>query len=208
MLEVEITAWHTTYMPPVNPERNVHAKDLLTLASAITTASGALAVYGATHLDTLKGLIAFSLARGGDKLDGFAAKILNQESDAGAIFDTVVDKAGIGLAAVSSWQKEIIPRPAIAVIGARNIASAALTAVMAHNHPDESFRPTITGKIAMGAESATFIAYSAANLLETTRPELITQQKIARGIGHAALATTIVTGGVSLVQYAKRAFSS
>lgn len=193
-------------MSPDNTERNVQAKDLLTLASAITTLSGGLAVYGATHLDTLKGLLAFTAARGGDKLDGLAAKWLNQESDAGAIYDTVVDKAGIGLAAASCWQKEIIPRPAIAAIGIRSLTSVALTGIMAHNHPDESFRPTYAGKVAMGAESATFIAYAGARLLETHTPELITQQKIARGVGHAALATTIATGAIALAQYAKRAF--
>jgi phosphatidylglycerophosphate synthase len=134
------------------------------------------------------------------------ARWKNQESDAGAIYDTVVDKLGIGVAAISSWRKEIIPRPAIAAITARNLTSVALTLAMARNHPDESFRPTGYGKTAMGAESVTFIAYAGANLLKTTRPELITQQKIARGIGHAALATTIVAGGISLAQYTKRAF--
>lgn len=195
-------------MSPKKTERNVRAKDLLTLASAITTASGGLAIYGATHLDTFKGFAAFTAARFGDKLDGLAAKWLSQESDAGAIYDTVVDKVGIGLAAITCWQKEIIPRPAIAAIGARSVASVALTAIMAHNHPDESFRPTMAGKIAMGTESATFIAYAGAKLLEAHAPELITQQKIARGVGHAALATTIAAGAVSLAQYAKRAFAT
>ena len=194
-------------MSPKNPERNVHAKDLLTVASAITACSGALAAYGATHLDTTKGLAAFTAARLGDKLDGFAAKLFNQESDAGAIFDTVVDKAGIGLAAISSWKNEIIPRPAIAAIGARSLASVALTAIMARNHPNESFRPTMAGKLAMGAESATFIAYAAAKILENEKPELITQHKIARTIGHTAFATTILAGGISLAQYTRRAFT-
>jgi phosphatidylglycerophosphate synthase len=193
-------------MSPKNSERNVHAKDLLTLASTITTVSGALAVYGATNLDTFKGLTAFTAARVGDKLDGLAAKWLNQESDAGAIYDTVVDKVGIGLAAVYSWQKEIIPRPAIAAIATRSLSSVALTTIMARNHPDESFRPTVAGKLAMGAESATFIAYAGAKLLETAKPELVTAHKIARGLGHAAFATTVAAGTVALAQYAKRAF--
>jgi phosphatidylglycerophosphate synthase len=195
-------------MSASNPERNVNIKDLLTPASAVTAASGARAIYGATHLDTVKGFVAFTAARLGDKADGFIARLMNQESDAGAIFDTAVDKAGIITAAVSSWQKEILPRPAIAAIAARNLGSVALTTIMARKHPTESFRPTNAGKLAMGAESVTFIAYAGAKLLETTRPELITQQKIAAGIGHAALATTIVAGGVSLLQYARRAFDT
>ncbi|MET0980054.1 MAG: CDP-alcohol phosphatidyltransferase family protein [Candidatus Saccharimonadales bacterium] len=194
-------------MTPINPERNVRAEDLLTAASAVTTANLGLSTYGATHLDTLKGFVAFTLARVGDKADGWLARKMNQESDAGAIYDTVVDKVGIGLAAIHCWQKEIIPRPAIAAIGARSLASVVLTAAMAHNHPDESFRPTTAGKIAMGAESVTFMAYAGAKLLENTRPELITQQKIVRGIGHAAIATTVATGAVALAQYAKRAFA-
>jgi phosphatidylglycerophosphate synthase len=193
-------------MPATNPERSVHAEDLLTAASAVTTANLGLSIYGATHLDTLKGFVAFMIARIGDKGDGWLARKMNQESDAGAIYDTAVDKVGIGLATICSWQKEIIPRPAIVAIGARSLASVVLTAAMARNHPDESFRPTTAGKVAMGAESATFIAYAGAKLLETHKPELITQQKIARGIGHAAIATTVATGTVALAQYAKRAF--
>lgn len=194
-------------MQPIKSERNVHAKDLLTPASAITAASGSLAVYGATHIDTLKGVFAFALARAGDKIDGTVARLLNQESDAGAIFDTGVDKLGIGLAAINGWRKEVIPRPAIAIIGAKSLASVSLTAIMAHNHPDESFRPTTAGKIAMGAESVAFIAYAGAKALANEKPELITQRKIAQGIGHAAIATTIATGAVALTQYAKRAFA-
>jgi phosphatidylglycerophosphate synthase len=194
-------------MQPNKSERNVHAKDLLTLASAITAASGSLALYGATHIDTLKGVLAFTIARAGDKVDGTVARLLDQESDAGAILDTGVDKMGIGLAVINGWRKEVIPRPAIAIIGGKSLASVGLTAIMAHNHPNESFRPTTAGKIAMGAESVALIAYAGAKALEKEMPELITQRKIAQGIGHAAIATTIVTGAVSLTQYAKRAFA-
>lgn len=193
-------------MSSTRPERNVRAKDLLTLASAITTAGAGLAVYGATHIDTLKGVFTFALARASDKLDGTVANLLDQASDAGAIYDTAVDKAGIGLAAVYGWKKEVIPRPALAVIGAKSLASVALTAIMARNHPNESFRPTTAGKVAMGAESVALIAYAGAKALEKEKPELILQRKIAQGIGHAAMATTIVAGTVALTQYAKRAF--
>jgi hypothetical protein len=58
----------------------------------------------------------------------------------------------------------------------------------------------------MGAESVTLIAYAAAKALEKEKPELITQQKTAQLIGHAALTTTLATGAVALAQYAKRAF--
>lgn len=192
-------------MPPTNPERNVRPKDLLTYASAVTTVSLGLATYGATHIDTLKGVAAFMLARVGDKGDGWLARKMNQESDAGAIYDTAVDKIGIGLASAYAWKKEVVPRPAIAFIGAKSLASVALTAIMAHNHPEESFRPTVAGKIAMGAESATIIAYASANLLKDST-EFTAQHKIIQGFGHTALATTIIAGGISLTQYAKRAF--
>lgn len=195
-------------MSPTNPERNVRAQDLLTAASAVTTANLGLATYGATHIDTIKGVVALFFARIGDKGDGWLARKMNQESDAGAIYDTVVDKFGIGLTSIYAWKKEVIPRPVLALIAAKSLASVALTAIMAHNHPNESFRPTTAGKIAMGAESATLLAYAGAKALEKEKPGLIPQRKIAQGIGHAALATTIVTGGVALAQYTKRAFRS
>lgn len=195
-------------MSSPNPERNVRAKDLLAGASYITAASAGLAIYGAAHIDTLKGVAALLAARIGDIGDGWWARHFNQESDAGAIFDTAVDKGTIALVAVNAWQKEAIPRPVIAIIGAKSIASVGLTAMMAHNHPDESFRPTKAGKLSMVADSVAFIAYATAEALKAEKPELITQQLIARKIGDAALATTIVTGAAALTQYAKRALST
>jgi phosphatidylglycerophosphate synthase len=193
-------------MSSPNPERNLNPEDLMTAASAVTTFNLGLSTYGASHIDTVKGVVAFLIARSSDKLDGWIARLTNQESDAGALYDTVVDKVGIGAAAFNAWKKEVVPRPAIGIVGARNIASVALTGVMAHNHPGESFRPTMAGKIAMGAESAVFIGYAMANALENEHPEMVKTRMIAQGVGHAALATTIVAGSISIAQYAKRAF--
>lgn len=58
----------------------------------------------------------------------------------------------------------------------------------------------------MGADSIAYAAYLTANALENERPELINQRNAALWIGHAALATTVVTGAVSLIQYTKRIF--
>ncbi|HEX7484170.1 MAG TPA: CDP-alcohol phosphatidyltransferase family protein [Candidatus Saccharimonadales bacterium] len=193
-------------MSSSNLERNFRLKDLRTYASAITTANLSASLYGAAHIDTIKGALIFSLARLGDKGDGWVARMMNQESDAGAFYDTFVDKVGIGSAAINGWRKEVIPRPAIAVIGARSVASVGLTAVMAHNHPGESFRPTMAGKIAMGAESAAFIGYAMASALETERPDLVKTRQIAQGIGHIALAGATIAGSISIAQYTKRAF--
>lgn len=189
-----------------NPERNFRLKDLRTYASAVTTANLGASLYGASHIDTIKGAVIFSLARLGDKGDGWLARLMNQESDAGAFYDTLVDKVGIGAAVFNAWKKEVVPRPAIGIVAARNIASVALTGIMARNHPNESFRPTLAGKIAMGAESAVFIGYAMANALEKEYPELIKTRLITQGVGHAALATTIAAGSISIGQYAKRAF--
>jgi len=193
-------------MASSNPERHLRAKDLLAAPSYVTAASGALAIYGATHIDSVKGVLAFGLARAGDKIDGSLARLLNKESDAGALFDTAVDKTGVGLATIFGWNKEVIPRPAIAIIGARSVASVGLTAAMARNHPGESFRPTLAGKIAMGAESTALIAYAMASALEKERPDLVKPRQIAQSIGHAALAGVAVAGSISIAQYAKRAF--
>lgn len=193
-------------MPSNNPERNFNPEDLLTAASAVTTLNLGLSAYGASHIDTIKGVLTFLIARLGDKGDGWIARLMDQESDVGALYDTLVDKFGIGTAAINAWIKEVVPRPAIAIVGARNIASVALTAVMAHNHPNESFRPTMAGKIAMGAESAVFIGYAMASALEKEHPEFVKTRMIAQGVGHVALATTIVAGSISIAQYTKRAF--
>lgn len=193
-------------MSSPSPERNLHAKDLLTAASAITATGGTLGIVGGLHLDTLWGYILFTAARGSDNLDGAVARALDQVSDAGALFDTIMDKSGVAAAAVTSWKKELVPRPVIAAITARSLASVGLTLLMARNHPNESFRPTDAGKATMAAESVAFLAFAGAKLAETKKPESIKLQKIARGIGYAAFATILTAGTVSIAQYAKRAF--
>lgn len=189
-----------------HPERDLDLNKLSPAATAVSATGLGLVISGVTEINTLKGVVKVGLGRGLDGIDGSVARALNQESDAGAIVDASFDKAEIGIVSVAAWLKEAIPKPVIAIVAAKNLASAALTIVHNHNHPDESFRPTKWGKASIGADSIAYAAHLMANALEHDKPERIVEQKIARTAGNIAIAASVVTGAVSLYQYYKRAF--
>lgn len=189
-----------------NTERDVNFTKLSPAATAVSAAGLGLVVKGVTEIDTLRGVAEVFVGRGLDGVDGGVARALNQQSDAGAIVDVVFDKIGMGTVSIAAWLKEAIPKPVIAGIAAKHLASAALTFIHDHNHPTESFRPTKWGKASIGADTLAYAGYLAENALANEKPERVREQKIARGIGHAATAASIVTGGISLYQYYKRAF--
>ena len=189
-----------------SPERDVDFKKLSPAATAVSATGLGLVVKGATEINTLKGVLEVFAGRAADGFDGSVARALDQESDAGAIVDASFDKAGIGVISVAAWLNEAIPKPVIAGVVTKHLASAALTFIHDHNHPNESFRPTKWGKASIGADSLAYAAYLAENALRNEKPERITEQKIAHIVGGLAVGAAIVTGSISIYQYYKRAF--
>lgn len=189
-----------------NPERDVDFSKLSPAATAVSATGLGLVVKGAMEIDTLRGVIEVFGGRLFDGVDGGVARALKQESDAGAIVDVSFDKIGMGAVSIAAWLKEAMPKPVIAGIAIKHLASAALTFAHDHNHPTESFRPTKWGKASIAADTLTYAGFLTENALRNEKPEQIKQQKAARTLGNVAVAASFVTGAVSLYQYYKRAF--
>ncbi len=62
----------------------------------------------------------------GDLLDGFVARATGQYSRLGALLDPVVDRLTILAGAAVCWNFELLPRPAIALLALREIATLGL----------------------------------------------------------------------------------
>jgi len=70
--------------------------------------------------------IVFWLIAAGDYLDGFLARVTGQYSRLGTILDPVVDRLTILSGAVVCWHFELLPRWALALLAARELAMLAL----------------------------------------------------------------------------------
>lgn len=184
-------------------ERDLHARDLAKLPTLITAGSLALVLNGCRSIDTVKGVNQIVAGRTGDLLDGLVARVLDQSSDAGAIADTVADKAGMLAIAESAWRNEAIPKPILATIMGRQGLNAALTVAAGYRYPKSSFRPTKSGKIGMAADNVAFIGYLYANALEREHPELNLHQG-ARHLGQAAFAASSAFGTAATGSYIRR----
>ena len=70
--------------------------------------------------------IVFWLIAAGDYLDGFLARVTGQYSRFGAMLDPLVDRLTILSGAVVCWHFELLPRWALALLAARQLAMLAL----------------------------------------------------------------------------------
>jgi cardiolipin synthase len=66
--------------------------------------------------------IVFWLIAAGDYLDGFLARVTGQYSRMGALLDPLVDRLTILSGAVVCWHFELLPRWALALLAAREVA--------------------------------------------------------------------------------------
>jgi cardiolipin synthase (CMP-forming) len=70
--------------------------------------------------------IVFWLIAAGDYLDGFLARVTGQYSRMGALLDPLVDRLTILSGAVVCWHFELLPRWALALLAARELAMLGL----------------------------------------------------------------------------------
>jgi CDP-diacylglycerol--glycerol-3-phosphate 3-phosphatidyltransferase len=66
--------------------------------------------------------LVFAMIAGGDYLDGFLARVTGQYSRLGAALDPLVDRLTILSGAVVCWHFELLPRWALALLVAREVA--------------------------------------------------------------------------------------
>ena len=65
----------------------------------------------------------------GDYLDGFLARATGQYSRMGALLDPVVDRLAVLAGAAVCWHFELLPRPALAILAAREVITLALAQI-------------------------------------------------------------------------------
>jgi cardiolipin synthase (CMP-forming) len=84
-----------------------------------------LALSGAHGPDVLSAVL-FAVIGWGDYADGIAARVTRQYSRLGALMDPVTDRLLVVSGAVVCWRFDLLPRWALAVLGARELAMVAL----------------------------------------------------------------------------------
>lgn len=71
--------------------------------------------------------VVFAVIAWGDYADGIAARITGQYSRLGALLDPLTDRLLVVSGAAVCWHFHLLPRPALAVLGAREVAMLVLT---------------------------------------------------------------------------------
>jgi cardiolipin synthase len=95
---------------------------------------GAIPVFLYLALDsgdgrTASATILYLAIAGSDYLDGFLARATGQYSRMGALLDPLVDRLTILAGVVVCWRFELLPRWALAVLGARELVTLALAQI-------------------------------------------------------------------------------
>ena len=185
---------HPAVDSPTRREREYYVKDIFSVPNAISATGLGLVLYGARKFDTGKRThdartvrTAIMMMAGGrllDLLDGKAARCLHQESDLGAAVDAVGDKCGMLAIGTAMARHNIIPKPVVGMIAAKNTINAAATAYYGLGHT-EAIRTPKAGKLSMAADNVAIAAYMA--------------EKCARkGSKMERVAHTVAVGSVAL----------
>lgn len=185
-------------------ERSLHWRDLLQTPTAISVAGLALVLRGTRSIDTVQGVHQVAAGRALDLVDGAVARHYQQESDAGALADTVCDKLGMLAITRKAIKDEAIPKAIPIGIFANNLTSAALTTAAGIRHPHESYRPTKTGKLGMALSNLGVLGHLYAHALEAEKPQATTLHRTVRTISTGAAVAGIALSVASNIEYAKR----
>ena len=174
---------------PRRRKREYHARDIFTVPNAISIAGLGLVACGAKKFDTATKendktgqIIGALMILGGricDLADGPTARHLGQESDVGAGADGGCDKAAMAIIIALLVKHNIMSKPVLATIAAKNAINAGATVYHGLTN-DEAFRTPKSGKLSMAADNIAIAAY----FLKSLAPE---GSKLERYAGVAAL---------------------
>ncbi len=213
MLGVQFASWHTIYMLFNSEQRTelsefhekvLDARDLFTVANAVSIGSLALVIDGSRKIDTVAGVNEIILGRTGDLLDGYLARLLDQTSDTGALIDTAADKIGMIAIIGAAWHKNAVPHTPLSVIAGKQALNVGLTTITALRHPHEGFRPNQFGKYAMAADTMALAGYLYSNALHREYPEKNLHQG-AELLGRIGFAAGSALSVPATLEYADRA---
>lgn len=182
---------------------NIRQEDVLNIPNTMSAIGCALAIHGSMRADTKLGVAEAAVGRLVDLVDGRVARSLGQESDFGAGVDATLDKiAGLSIV-MNEWGKGLAPKTALSAILIQNTVNGIATLAAIKKHPEESFKPTTEGKLAMATQNAALALYPAARLLKDRMPRT---SSVVRYLGHAATIVGVgYFGRLSTKQYIQRA---
>lgn len=184
-------------------ERHLAVRDLFQVPTAISMVGLAMVLKGSGAITTLGGVNRITAGRALDLVDGVVARTCNQESDAGALADTVCDKLGMLAITHSALRAEALPKALPLAIFANNAASAALTTAAGIRHPHESYRPTKTGKYGMALSNIGVLGHLYASAMEHRAPRG-NHHRTLRAISTGVAAVGIALSAASNIEYARR----
>lgn len=184
-------------------KRNVCAKDLLQLPTAITAVSFAAVLEGSRRIDTREGKALIAAGRLGDVVDGFVARKFNMSSDAGAIADVVADKLGMLAIGTGMWRHDIAPKPLLLAMAAKHTVNSGATLINGlGDHQKRAIRPPKSGKYSMAADNLSLLSFALADGLEAGSAGY----RVARGLGWAAAGVGMAFGFVAMRHYLHNEF--
>lgn len=163
--------------------------DLAKIPSLITMLGVVLTLIAKDDLSSAKKLLLLAGSFLADNVDGLAASLLNQESDAGALLDAGADKFKILMVGTEAWKQGVVPKPLLGAIGAIETSHIALTAAAKLQHKKASFRPPKTAKYAMFARNTAVGTFMISKLISDTNPE----SKLGKRLHTAALGITAIS---------------
>ena len=148
---------------------------------------GLLAAFLALALSSDDGRVAlatvfFVVAAGADYLDGLLARLTGQYSRLGALMDPLIDRLVVVCGVVVAWKFELLPRWALATLGARELAMIVLVAGALRLGLD--IHINWVGRIAV---MPTMAAIAGALIADWWLPEILLYAGIAGALAASAL---------------------
>lgn len=160
--------------------------------------SFASVLHGAAELETKHGKAEVAIGRVGDLVDGAVARKFNLSSDAGAIFDVTADKLGMLAIAKHAWQKDLVPKPILAIMAAKHSINAAATVYNGlSDQQRRSIRPPKSGKYSMFADNISLGAFLLSDELDCGSAAY----EAARALGYAAFGIGLAFGANATHRY-------
>ncbi|HEX3569117.1 MAG TPA: CDP-alcohol phosphatidyltransferase family protein [Candidatus Saccharimonadales bacterium] len=178
---------------------------IVTPANAVSVAGSLAVLWGAREFargNQKRGIVAMTLGRAGDALDGIIAEKTGTKSRIGEALDATGDKIqALGAGALLAYEG-VLPRPSAAIIGAQNAANMTFAGIAKVRHIPE-YHPSAAGKYSVGALWSAVTAYSAAEMAHGAGHERTSQ--VLQVAGHVATAAYALLGTEATIDYARAA---
>lgn len=178
---------------------------IVTPANVVSVAGSVAVLWGAREFargNQKRGLVAMTLGRAGDVVDGILAEKTGTKSRIGEALDAGSDKVqALGAGALLAYEG-VLPRSSVAVIGAQNAANMAFAGIAKARHVPE-YHPSAAGKYSVGALWSAVTAYSAAEMARTAGHERAAH--VLQVAGHVATAAYALLGTEAAIDYARAA---